>query len=91
MGATELGAALDTAGFRDVAVETKQVTGRWESADEAFGTVYASLYGPPFVALSSSEQVRVRRAFAAAVHQGMSDGQVAIATHANIGTGVKER
>jgi SAM-dependent methyltransferase len=87
LGAADLEDLLRAAGFRDVTVETVELTARWPTADEATNTLLGTPFGPIVSALPGDRQDEVRARLASKLG-GSADG-VAVRTVANLALSVK--
>ncbi len=60
LGAAELASLLQTAGWHNVEVETVELSARWDSADDAAGTILGTPYAPLVASLAAADRERLR-------------------------------
>jgi SAM-dependent methyltransferase len=87
VSAADLGDLLRAAGFRQVTVETVELTARWPTADDACDTLLGTPFGPIVSALPRARQEEIRARLAGKLG-GSADG-VAVRTAASIALNVK--
>lgn len=87
-GADDLAAALRSAGFTDVEVQTRDMVSVLEGGvDQAVEMALATSSAAMLSALSPAEQRAARAAFARALERNLIDGRIELRSVANIGRG----
>ena len=87
VNAVELQGLLQTAGLREVRVETVRLDAHWQTAEAAAATVLGTPFGPLVSALPADAQEEIRARLASMLSG--SDGEVTVRTASNIAWGVK--
>ena len=87
VSAADLRELLQTAGLRDVKVETVELDARWPTAEDATATLLGTPFGPLVSALPADAQRRIRENLASRL-SAAADGAT-VRTASNIASGVK--
>lgn len=87
MSAPNLRQMVEAVGFGDVKIETVELDGHWDSADDAANTIQGTPFGPLVSAMSADEQRQVREILLSKLG-GSADG-VTVRSLSNVATGTK--